>query len=42
VTPAAERGGAVDGLLTELGDARRLAAEVDRPDLAERLDRAAA
>ena len=43
VTPTAtRRGEAVDGLLAELGDARRLAADVDRPDLAERLDRAAA
>lgn len=41
MTPAAERGGAVDGLLAELGDARRLAVDVARPDLAERLDRAA-
>jgi hypothetical protein len=42
VTPtAARRPGAVDGLLAELADARRLAADADRPDLAERLDRAA-
>ena len=42
MTPtAAWRAGPVDGLLAELGDARRLAADADRQDLAERLDRAA-
>jgi len=42
VTPtAARRGEAAAGLLGELADARRLAAEVERPDLAERLVRAA-
>lgn len=42
VTPtAARRARPVDVLLGELRDARRLATEADRPDLAERLDRAA-
>jgi Dynamin family len=42
VTPtAARRARPVDVLLGELRDARRLASEADRPDLAERLDRAA-
>jgi hypothetical protein len=42
VTPAAaRRGGAVAGLLAELEDARKLAAEVDRNDLAARLEQAA-
>ena len=41
VTPTAVRGGgAVAGLLAELDGARQLAADVDRPDLAERLERA--
>ena len=43
VTPAAaRRGGAVADLLAELDDARKLAAEVDRHDLAGRLEQAAA
>ncbi len=42
VTPtAARRAGPVDGLLAELADAGRLAADADRPDLAERLAGAA-
>ena len=41
VTPTAMRGGgAVASLLAELDGARRLAVEADRPDLAERLQRA--
>ncbi|GAA4154078.1 dynamin family protein [Phytohabitans flavus] len=42
VTPtAARRASPVDGLLAEFADARLLAVQADRPDLAERLDRAA-
>ncbi|MEV6488102.1 dynamin family protein, partial [Actinoplanes sp. NPDC051633] len=41
VTPTAvQGGGAVASLLAEMDDARRLAADGDRPDLAERLERA--